>query len=146
MKFSIKSIMASALTLLACGAAVIPALAADPNPPTAGDEMANQLEHAAGSNGANLGEPIDPRATVIFLIRAFLSLVGLILLFLFIYAGYLWLTAGGNAEQIETAQGYIKNGVIGLIIVLSAYSITIFAANLARGYVFSTPGFSPFVK
>lgn len=109
----------------------------------AGEEIGRQLEAAAGPGGANLGEPTDPRVTVIFIVRVFLGLIAILLLSLNLYAGFLWMTAGGNEEQVTKAKTTLRNGVIGLIIVLSAYSITIFAANLARGYS-SGYGGSPF--
>ena len=97
-------------------------------------EMGRQLQAAAGQNGAALGAPVDPRVTVVLIIRVLLSLTTLVLIGLNIYAGVQWMTAGGNEEQVTGAKTTIRNATIGLIIVLSAYSITIFAANLARGY------------
>lgn len=113
---------------------------------TAGQEITSQLEAAAGPQGAGLGEPQDPRLTVVLIIRFLLNLIGIILVGLNVYAGYLWMTAGGNEEQITKAKGLLRNGVIGLIIVLSAYSITLFAANLARGYTFGLGVFQPFLR
>ena len=137
----------SKLTLSLITAALIfsvatPALAQT----TAGDDIGKQLEAAAGPQGAALGEPQDPRVTVVLIIRFLLNLIGLILVGLNVYAGFLWMTAGGNEEQITKAKALLRNGVIGLIIVLSAYSITLFAANLARGYSFGLGGFQPFLK
>ena len=40
------------------------------------------------------------------------------------YAGFLWLTAGGEEDKIKTAKGLITNGIIGIAIVLSAYGIS----------------------
>jgi len=100
----------------------------------AGEEIGRQLQAAGGAQGAGLGEPVDPRVTVVLLIRTVLRLLGLVLLVFIIYAGFLWMTAGGNEEQITKAKATIRNAVIGLIILLSAYSITIFAARLALGY------------
>lgn len=59
-------------------------------------------------------------------IKTVLSLTGVIFLALTVYAGILWMTAGGNETQAEKAQGIIKMAVIGLVIVLAAYSITYF--------------------
>ncbi len=59
-------------------------------------------------------------------IRGFLGLLGTIFVILIIYAGYLWMTASGNEEQITKAKKMITNAVIGIIIVLLAYTITSF--------------------
>ena len=58
-------------------------------------------------------------------INVALSLVGLIFLILMVYAGYLWMTARGEEAKIQKAQDIIKGTVIGLILVLSAYAITV---------------------
>ena len=108
---------------------------------SAGYEIGQQLQAAAGKQGAALGDPIDPRVTIIFIIRVLLGFTSIVLIALNVYAGFTWMTAGGNEEEVTKAKTTIRNATIGLVIVLSAYSITIFAANLARGY--STGGRSP---
>jgi len=97
-----------------------------------GSEIGRQL--GATASGANLGPPTDPRLVVISIIRVILSLIGTLILALNIYGGFLWMTAAGNDEQITKAKTTIRNATIGLVIILSAYSITIAATNLARGY------------
>lgn len=57
------------------------------------------------------------------IINLFLSLLGIILVIFIFYAGYLWLTAAGNDDQIAKSKQIIRNAVIGLGIILSAYSI-----------------------
>lgn len=57
-------------------------------------------------------------------INAVLGLIGTILLLLILYAGFLWLTAGGNEQQVMKAKKYIINSIIGVIIVSSAYLIS----------------------
>ncbi|MBI2443942.1 MAG: hypothetical protein HYV42_01710 [Candidatus Magasanikbacteria bacterium] len=106
----------------------------------ASEEIGKQLEAAAGPSGAALGEPIDPRVTVVFIIRVLLSLTATVLVALNLYAGFMWMTAAGNEERVTSAKTIIRNATIGLIIVLSAYSITIFAFNLARGTPPVPPG------
>lgn len=65
----------------------------------------------------------DPRIIAAKIIRVVLGLIGIILLGLIIYAGFLWMTAGGNSDNIDKAKQIISASVIGLIIVLSAYAI-----------------------
>ena len=60
------------------------------------------------------------------IIKAVLGFLGVIFLALTVYAGVLWMTAGGNEEQVTKAMGIIKTSVIGLIIIVAAYSITYF--------------------
>lgn len=53
-----------------------------------------------------------------------LAFVGVLLLILVIYGGYLWMTARGNEQQVEKAKNILRDSVIGLIIILGAYAIT----------------------
>jgi len=55
-----------------------------------------------------------------------LSFIGVIFLILMIYAGISWMTAAGNQEKVTKAKNLIINAIIGLIIVLSAYTISSF--------------------
>lgn len=54
-----------------------------------------------------------------------LGLVGIIFLILMVYGGFLWMTARGESEPVEKAQKIIKAAIIGIIIVMSAYAITV---------------------
>jgi len=67
------------------------------------------------------------------IINAALGLLGVILIVLLIYGGFLWMTAGGNSEQVDKAKKIIVNGVIGLVIVMSAYTISYFVVQRISG-------------
>jgi hypothetical protein len=60
------------------------------------------------------------------IINVALGFVGIILLGLLLYAGYLWMTSGGDAGKIEQAKLYIRNAIIGLIIIASSFAIVNF--------------------
>ncbi len=72
----------------------------------------------------------DIRVIIGRIVRVLLGLLGLILVILILYAGVLWMTAGGNEEQIVNAKKIIKNATIGLIIILSAYAIVLFVMRM----------------
>lgn len=59
-------------------------------------------------------------------VQTILSLLGIIFLGLTLTAGFQWMTAGGNEDQISKAQKTLKAAIIGLIIVIAAYTITFF--------------------
>lgn len=63
------------------------------------------------------------------IIKVVLSLVGIIFTVLMVYAGFLWMTARGEASQVEKAQEIIKSSIIGIIITLAAYSISNFVVT-----------------
>jgi len=58
------------------------------------------------------------------------TFLGVIFLGLMIYAGYLWMLARGNEQEVEKAKNIIIYAVIGLVAVLGAYSITQLMATL----------------
>lgn len=80
------------------------------------------LDKVAGLAGVKEGSVDSVAGTVI---NTALTLVGLIFLVLMVYAGYLWMTAQGESEQIEKSKKIITAAIIGLVIVMSAYAITV---------------------
>lgn len=95
-------------------------------------EMGKHLQSAA-EEGAGYGKPQDPRTTASIIIRSLLGLIGTVMVILIIYAGFLYMTAAGNEDKIDKAKKIIKSAVIGLIIVVLAYSITYFLTFTALG-------------
>lgn len=66
----------------------------------------------------------DPRVIAVRIINIALGLLGIITLTIVVYAGFLYMTAGGDAEKVETAKKWLRNGLIGLIIILSSWALT----------------------
>ncbi len=64
--------------------------------------------------------------TVGKIIKAVLGVLGILFLVLTVYAGFLWMTAAGNDEQVTKAMGILKTSIVGLIIILVSYSLTYF--------------------
>lgn len=88
---------------------------------TVGANLNGQLPYA-GSEEAGEKLPV----IVGNIVRIILGLLGLIFLILVIYGGLRWMTAQGDSGAIESARDTIVHAVIGLVIVLSAYTITAF--------------------
>ncbi|MCC6563406.1 hypothetical protein IT087_00770 [Candidatus Uhrbacteria bacterium] len=65
-------------------------------------------------------------------INVLLGFLGIVLLCLFLYAGFVWMTAGGDEDRVKTAKRLILNAVIGYFIIGGAYTLTSYVlANLA---------------
>ena len=60
------------------------------------------------------------------LIKAILSIIGVLFLIMMVYGGFLWMTAGGNETQVEKSKKLIIAAIIGTIIVVSSYAISYF--------------------
>lgn len=71
----------------------------------------------------------DIYQTIGLIIGIFFGILGIIFLVLAIYAGFLWMTSAGNADQVDKAKRILINATIGLVITLSAYAITSFIVN-----------------
>ena len=91
-----------------------------------GDEKADLLVNAGRRAGYDVEGGASVSVIVGRIIYASLGLLGILFLVLIVYAGYLWMTAGGEEQQIEKSKSYIKNSVIGLVIILAAFGITRF--------------------
>jgi hypothetical protein len=77
------------------------------------------------------GEPKAIQEIIAMVIKTFLGLLGAIFIILIIMAGFKYMTAGGNEEKVKQAVSQIKNAIIGLLIVLASYSLTVFITNTA---------------
>lgn len=79
---------------------------------------------AWGSNAMSLS------ALIGLFFRAAIGLVGIIFLILAIYSGFRWMTARGDKASVTEAKETLKNAIIGLIMVVLAYTITQFVTGL----------------
>lgn len=77
----------------------------------------------------NLGK-VDLRVMIARGIQIVFGVLGTVLLIIILYAGWLWMTSQGDEEKITSAKNILKNAVIGLAIMLMAFSITTFIIRL----------------
>jgi len=97
----------------------------------AGDPAVDTLKSIGVDNGpfkdASSGNNI---LTIInTVISAALALLGVIFLILMLYAGYNWMVARGDEEKVAKAKETITRAIIGIIIVVGAYAISIFVMS-----------------
>lgn len=71
----------------------------------------------------------DVRIATARIIRTVLGLLGIIAVAIVVFAGFRWMTSGGNEERIKSAQKTLTAAIIGLVIILSAYMITNFVIS-----------------
>ena len=87
------------------------------------DGLANITDTVATQ--ANFGQ-VTIEVMVAKIIQIVLGLLAIIFLILTILAGFRWMTAAGNEEEVKKAQATIKATIIGLVIIMAAYAITYF--------------------
>ncbi len=66
----------------------------------------------------------DVRFQIVKIINVVLTILGLLVVVLIIFAGFQWMIAGGSEEKVTKAKSILKNAVIGLIIIMMAWSVT----------------------
>lgn len=71
-------------------------------------------------------EPQEVTDLVGGVITALLGLLGIAIFGYFVYGGFLYLTSQGAPDTIKKAKGILTNTIIGLLIILAAYAISLF--------------------
>lgn len=135
MKISKKYFLATLFSIILCGLIVAPFAL---QTASAGSLWENQVNTMGGEGAGgvadafgNRGETPDPRDIIVSIIKVFLTFLALIFTVLLILAGYKWMTAQGNQDDVEKAKSQIKSAIIGIVIILCAYTITVFVTQTA---------------
>lgn len=85
---------------------------------------ADEIETGSGAASAFLATKTGS------VIGTALSFLGVIFLLLTITGGIMWMTAGGNTEQVGKARKLLTSAVIGLVIVFASYALTSFIGDI----------------
>jgi len=107
-----KNIFIILMLISVCFASVLPQVC------SANDTGLKKTAEKAGLETGNLASIIGNLLKIVY------SFLGVVLLILIIYAGILWMTAGGDETQVKKAKDWILNALIGLAIILMAYVFT----------------------
>lgn len=83
----------------------------------------------AGADTAEFSEAIDPRLAIVGVVRTLLAITGIVFTVLIVYGGYNYFTSQGEEEKAEKGAKIVRMAIIGLIIVLFSYSITLFIGS-----------------
>jgi hypothetical protein len=104
------------------------------------DAFNGQLSTVGSRSGFNTNQTtVEPIISMV--ISVVLSFLGVIFLIFMVYGGYIWMTAAGNEEKVKKAKMLIQAAVLGLLIVVGAYAITVFImGRLAKDLIPSDSG------
>lgn len=133
--------MLKRLALLAIGATLTcaPMVALAQTNTTLQNRVTGQLNQTGTAVfGNSAGAQGDLLGIINSFINILLSFVGVVLFGFFLYAGFLWMTAGGNEEQTKSARKILQNATVGLIIVVTSYAISIFVFSVLDSALQST--------
>jgi len=75
------------------------------------------------ASGISLESRIDPNAIIFNVIVIIIWAVGIAAVISFLYAGFKYITAGGDAEKTESAKKIIIGSIIGMIIIMFSYVV-----------------------
>lgn len=103
------------------------------------DETSTGLKTAATTAGIAdfcSGTPRECLMTVIAgVINAVLGTMGIVFVILMLYAGFLWMTAGGDTKNVDKAKTLLKNAIVGVFILIGAFAISSFVLGSLSGAV-----------
>lgn len=72
---------------------------------------------------------VTPQQLIGKVISAALGLVGSLALAMFIFGGFLWMTAAGSPDKVKKGRDVMIWAVLGLIIIFSSYTLVNFVLN-----------------
>lgn len=87
--------------------------------------VTNQMQAASGRGE----ETVPPQVFIARIIKVVLGLVGTVFLVLLLMSGYWLVTSRGRSEQIKKARKTALRAVVGLIIIIMSYSVTLFVTE-----------------
>jgi hypothetical protein len=82
------------------------------------------LREATVNNYGN--KPKDVKLIILNLIKLVLSFLAILMVALLIYAGFQYMTSGGNEAKTKEAMGRIQALIVGLLIILVSWGITVY--------------------
>jgi len=71
----------------------------------------------------------DIRETIASIINVAMGLLGIVAVCIILLGGFKWMTAAGNEEKVGDAKKLLVAGIIGLVIILTAYAIATFVVS-----------------
>ncbi|MFA6106649.1 MAG: pilin [Patescibacteria group bacterium] len=100
---------------------------------------ASQGQPYQGTSGApvTLDNPLPdagtPQVLIGKVISAALGLVGSLALAMFIFGGFMWMTAMGNADKVKKGRDTMIWAALGLVIIFTAYALITFVLTNVLG-------------
>ena len=81
--------------------------------------------------GTGLGT-VGLKEIIMRVVQILLGFLGIVAVIIILYGGYIYMTSEGEQDKIAKAKGILINAVIGLIIILAAWSLTYYLITVFR--------------
>ncbi len=72
----------------------------------------------------------DPKSIIVGVIQVILGFLGLLAVIIILIGGFKWMTSGGSDDKVAEARKLIVSGIIGLLIVLAAWGISLWVIGI----------------
>lgn len=82
---------------------------------------------------AGLGTQDDLKETIRQIVNLLLGFLGIIAVIILLWGGFMWMTAAGDEGKVDKAKKLIVAAIIGIIIIIAAWSIVAFVFREASG-------------
>jgi len=121
-KLLLKKIAVGLLTALVLAILVLPVV-------VSAQDLDLGLDDAAG---IGLGDK-DLKEGINSIIQILLSFLGILAVLIILWGGFIWMTAAGDDAKVDKAKKLIISGIVGIVIILSAYIIANFVITQVGG-------------
>ncbi len=91
------------------------------------------LDAAGEAITGSTDDPATPGEIIGKIIQLVLGFLGLVFVILTVYAGFMYMMSGGEAEKAKKARSLLINAIIGTAIIISAWAITYFVLTSLTG-------------
>jgi len=125
-----KKISKHLISLAILALLVVPVFALHAEP---ADDMFGTAKVEEGLTGLANSDNSDPRAIIGRIIDIALGFLGVIAVGIILLGGFKWMTAAGNEDKTTEAKQLLGAGVIGLVIILSAWALATFIIKQIYG-------------
>lgn len=79
-----------------------------------------------------LGAVDTPQGIIKNVLTGVLGIVGSLALLMFVYGGFTWMLAGGNAENVKKGRDILMWAAIGLVVIFTSYAMVDFVITTIK--------------
>ena len=96
------------------------------------------LKKTAANAGYDTND-VDLSIAVAKMISNLLAFLGVVLLVVMVAGGFMWMTAGGNADQAGKARQILGNAAVGVAVVFLSYALSAYVVSSLINATTATP-------